>query len=93
MRSERIVLGEGKTKTKKAGDIVIPDIRCLAPCLDKNGECLLLWSHRVATETLDKIHQMMYYSTQKATVCSGYQDCASRLSFAPLCRQKASESG
>jgi hypothetical protein len=54
MRNERVNLGEGSVK-KRAGEIVVNDIRCLALCLDKTEESVLLWSHRVATETLDKI--------------------------------------
>jgi hypothetical protein len=57
MRNERIVLGEGEAgrTTKRAGSIIIPDIRCLALCLSKNEEIALSWSYRVATKTLDKI--------------------------------------
>jgi hypothetical protein len=57
MRNERVVLGdEGAGRTvKQARALIIPDVRPLALCLDKPEESLLLWSHRVAVETLDKI--------------------------------------
>lgn len=57
MRNERVVLGDvgaGQT-VKQARSIVIPDVRPLALCLNESEENLLIWSHRVAVDTLEKI--------------------------------------
>ena len=57
MLNERVALGEPGTAQVKtrACDIIIPDIRFLAVFLDSPETSLLIWAHRVAQGTLDKI--------------------------------------
>jgi hypothetical protein len=57
MQNERIVVGvDGPERTvKPARKIIVPDVRPLAVFLDDTEGKVLLWSHRVAVETLDKI--------------------------------------
>jgi hypothetical protein len=57
MRNERVTFGdEGASRSVMlAKKITIPDVRPLVVFLDQAEGSVLLWSHRVAVETLRKI--------------------------------------
>jgi len=67
MRNERVVFGEeGAGQTiKQARSIVVPDVRHLAPFLNECEGNVVLWSYRVAVETLGKIVRRQRWNSVK----------------------------
>jgi hypothetical protein len=67
MRNERVVFGdEGASRTVLlARNIVIPEVRPLALCLNECEGNVVLWSHRVAVETLGKIIRRQRWNSVK----------------------------
>lgn len=68
MRNERIVFGQGECgrTIKPACDVVIPDVRWLGLCLDRQEGIVLFWAFGVACQTLDKIiHRQRWLSVNE----------------------------